>query len=456
MLKVNPVTHSYVVSSICKCCGLFGMLGQTGAAAIQAATDITTQSMANRTNKEIAEKTNETNLKLNEANNRQNWLINEATNNMNKLIAEEANQTNLAIMEGQNNFNYNMWKEELAYNDPSAQMERLIAAGINPNMVNSSSGAAIAGNSNGYPESASYAGAQVAHMNPIQLEAGHVDPYKVAAINADFLPALQAAAGIANTMADTRSKELKNDFDFSTLDTREEMETTKAQIMMEQLKDFQGSSGYRSSIRAIDVDTRRYLRDLNKGYVRQINQVIKQRMDEWKWAKSLRPDKERKLVAEINKINKEVESMDATMIFQKAQAAHWVREDEINKHLADLQDPNLNPNLKEQINLELQKVRNSIRFEKIDQILKGYDLDIPQRRSFALALAASGENEIASAIYGLKGAAKGTYNSWFQYYTRKFQNDEQDLFNNLYTSPLQDFDTHVNDFGIDTYGGGIR
>lgn len=66
-----------------------------------------------------------------------------AANETNLQIAQETNATNQAIADAQNELNYKMFNEqndwnlkrrdeEWAYNDPSAQMERYMRAGINP------------------------------------------------------------------------------------------------------------------------------------------------------------------------------------------------------------------------------------------------------------------------------------------------------------------------------------
>lgn len=47
----------------------------------------------------------------------------------------ETNQTNLRIARETNDANYRLWQENNAYNTPAAQMSRLQAAGLNPNMV---------------------------------------------------------------------------------------------------------------------------------------------------------------------------------------------------------------------------------------------------------------------------------------------------------------------------------
>ena len=55
-----------------------------------------------------------------------------ATNQANKEMNSENNQTQIDLWNQQKEYDYKMWQENNAYNAPSAQVERLKAAGINP------------------------------------------------------------------------------------------------------------------------------------------------------------------------------------------------------------------------------------------------------------------------------------------------------------------------------------
>lgn len=90
-----------------------------------------------------------------------------ATNETNVAIAESANRWNWANLQAQNEWNIQQWERENAYNDPSAQMERYIKAGINPLFA---LGGMDAGNAQ-HLESGAPPPAEVAH-----LEAPHVNP----------------------------------------------------------------------------------------------------------------------------------------------------------------------------------------------------------------------------------------------------------------------------------------
>lgn len=61
-----------------------------------------------------------------------------ATNKANKEMNAENNQTQIDLWNQQKEYDYKMWQENNAYNAPSAQVERLKAAGINPALALSS------------------------------------------------------------------------------------------------------------------------------------------------------------------------------------------------------------------------------------------------------------------------------------------------------------------------------
>lgn len=82
--------------------------------------------------------------------------------NQNLQAVRDTNAQNYKIWQEQKDYDYTKWKEQLAYNTPAAQRERLEAAGINPQlaMSNISTG-----------EASSNAGGQ----NPPQMEAPQID-----------------------------------------------------------------------------------------------------------------------------------------------------------------------------------------------------------------------------------------------------------------------------------------
>lgn len=109
------------------------------------------QSSANSTNLQIA---------------KQNAELQREINQLNRELAEKANAQNYRMFQEQNAFNVDMWNKQNAYNTPSAQVERLKAAGINPAAVFGSIGS---GQVAGSLSSASSAPAERANMVAPQL-----------------------------------------------------------------------------------------------------------------------------------------------------------------------------------------------------------------------------------------------------------------------------------------------
>lgn len=84
------------------------------------------------------------------------------SNRTNLKIARETNQTNKELAEQANQWNLEQWNRENEYNSPLAQMERLRAAGLNPNLVYGNGATTTAAKS----PSAEVATMQPAHMQP--------------------------------------------------------------------------------------------------------------------------------------------------------------------------------------------------------------------------------------------------------------------------------------------------
>ena len=104
---------------------------------------------------------------------------------------------NKSMAQYQNSENLKQWNRQNAYNDPSAQMERLKAAGLNPNLVYGTPGAANAGNSSSSPQ---MAGASASGSSNI------AQPFDSgAALVAAQIANLNAEARVKNAQADKTS-----------------------------------------------------------------------------------------------------------------------------------------------------------------------------------------------------------------------------------------------------------
>lgn len=102
------------------------------------------------------------------------------------------NKQNEKIALANRNFQYNMWKENNAYNTPLAQLQRLEDAGYNPNMFQAGS-------------NVSNAPAQGVQMP--QMQAPQLDPTSFGRSFQNYLTKLQTTNTIANIKADTAKKQ---------------------------------------------------------------------------------------------------------------------------------------------------------------------------------------------------------------------------------------------------------
>lgn len=124
------------------------------------------------------------------------------TNAANQAIAHEANVFNRENLQMQNDWNLEQWYRENLYNDPSSQVSRLIAAGINPY----NAGLDGSGNAVGGLQSAAAAPAEVAQQEAFQAKAPQMD-YTNTMFN-DFLQGIIATTQSMSTNFDTQERRL--------------------------------------------------------------------------------------------------------------------------------------------------------------------------------------------------------------------------------------------------------
>lgn len=180
-------------------------MGVIAAGAMNSASNLAVGSMqlaaqkdANKTNMQIAESVNKTN-KENVA----------ATNQANKDIAQMNNEYNQKQLEAQIKQQWDMWNAENAYNDPSKQMERFQAAGLNPYIA---SGNVSSGNASSMvspsPQPASPAQMQAAQAEMYQQQPLDFSGFR--GVVSDFLQSIEAQNRIESQQLDNQGKEIEN------------------------------------------------------------------------------------------------------------------------------------------------------------------------------------------------------------------------------------------------------
>ena len=277
--------------------------------------------------------------------NEANLQMNEANNQTQRDLAAQANEFNKAMLEYQNTWNLERRNEEWAYNDPAAQMERLIKAGINPNFAlgNVSPGNAQQLTS-GDPKAAEVARTEAGHVEPeydpmlaqhignvvavardavnaalgfgeLDLKGRDVSTRERAQISQDSLN--KAAA--AEKRAQTEGQNIQNKWNLSTFSVRAQQESQKLYNMWAQYKkmdaDTQAAKAYKLNL---DAST-----DLVRENIRKIGEDLKLRKEElavaWKNAATserLAGVSENSLKLEDERFSAEVQKMNNDTLMQ--------------------------------------------------------------------------------------------------------------------------------------------
>lgn len=133
------------------------------------------------------------------------------TNKANLAIARETNAYNYLLASKQNDWNVEQWNRENAYNTPSAQRQRLLDAGLNPNLMLDGGDA---GNARGL-DSANYANAQPTTMqNPAQEKLGLLQSIQgvLQSANDTAMAYAKQRSEIANLDSQTNAQNIQNSY----------------------------------------------------------------------------------------------------------------------------------------------------------------------------------------------------------------------------------------------------
>lgn len=133
------------------------------------------------------------------------------TNKANLAIARETNAYNYLLASKQNDWNVEQWNRENAYNTPSAQRQRLLDAGLNPNLMLDGGDAGIARGL----DSANYANAQPTTMqNPAQEKLGLLQSIQgvLQSANETAMQYAKQRSEIANLDSQTNAQNIQNSY----------------------------------------------------------------------------------------------------------------------------------------------------------------------------------------------------------------------------------------------------
>ena len=133
------------------------------------------------------------------------------TNKANLAISRETNAYNYLLASKQNDWNIEQWNRENEYNTPSAQRQRLLDAGLNPNLMLDGGDA---GNARGL-DSANYANAQPVTMeNPTQEKLGFLQSIQgvLQSANETAMQYAKQRSEIANLDSQTNAQNIQNSY----------------------------------------------------------------------------------------------------------------------------------------------------------------------------------------------------------------------------------------------------
>lgn len=306
----------------------------------------------NRANQRIQDSINKTNIANVNATNQANREIAEATNAANVAMNEANNAANRELAELQNDWNLEQWHRENQYNSPSAQMERLVSAGLNP----AAAAAAVTGGNSSSLQSAPLANQSASRIEPYQLQAAQVQAYHNQAPNASFnagevLDFLAKHTSLRSLELDNKAKELSvaalPDFIFTDLDRK------KAVTALEKfnLASAQQSFPYQLGAQKATLQNLQDTHKINKISMQVQKQSLKQMQSDFDWLNKIRPVELSKMVGEVNaqlqqivesqarvaELSKQLEYINAKIAETGASTTNIEQRTRIEKELAESQ-----------------------------------------------------------------------------------------------------------------------
>ena len=166
--------------------------------------------------------------------NKANLQATRETNEQNYRIWQEQKSHNIDMFNRETQANLDMWNLQNAYNDPSAQAERLLKAGYNPLMA---LGSGAAGNATSAPSAGN---AQPANAPTMQAPPSHVSGWLTAGqYMIDALTSISSSintlSSAKNTDADTKNKLTEGLFLFEFLADRNKGQKTANDLLKEEV-----------------------------------------------------------------------------------------------------------------------------------------------------------------------------------------------------------------------------
>lgn len=345
--------------------------GAIASSAISTAGNLAATTATNVANKFIADSVNSTNARNVDKTNEANLQISRERNEAEIDMANEANALNYKMFQEQNAFNENMWEKENAYNDPSSQMERLINAGINPNMLGASGGNGSS-NPSGVASAAPQSGSPIPQIVPdlsvAQMQAAIANPVQMLPFSLDFLGPLSQATNIEKERAITHGLEIDNrmkglelqnlptDIAYRNSLNKWAEDTAKAQVF-----DLY-ASGYLKQAQVTREEAETYFKIRYSNLVEKQAIEVEQRTE---FARKMQPKQLRQMDADYSKTLQEIKTQQAQEYEAYASASNMQAQADLASSEANLN--NIDAQTRHEQNL--QGIRESQARELYQKIL---------------------------------------------------------------------------------------
>lgn len=196
----------------------------------------------------------------NEDINQRNIDLQREVNDKNIALQRETNAQNYQMFQEQNAFNLDMWNKQNEYNAPAKEVQRLLAAGINPSSkFGSSTPASSVSSSQGIGSVAPHAQAPQGYMSMRPTDFSGISDAGVAAVNAYNSSRLANAeyrnkeALTSNTAFDTASRALKMNDDLKILHNMASKSGFESEYAKSVLSMYQYSMQYDKMLKYGDV-----------------------------------------------------------------------------------------------------------------------------------------------------------------------------------------------------------
>lgn len=250
-----------------------------------------------------------------------NAIIAHDTNSKNAQLQRETNAQNYKMFKEQQAFNVDMWNKQNEYNLPANQVQRLLAAGINPSAVFGNGATTPAGE----VQSVNPPTAVSPHMNPWQMDlrvGDAVNAFQQSELNNALKKKYNAEAAHTETLntLDMRSMESK----LRSLESMSRRDDALGEIARSELRFLQDSYWHRMRAQQLDVTLKEDEHSLTRERI--YNQRLQNGLAEVQlaYAPRLNQAQLQQYYATVNQIKAQIGLINANKTLTEEQRLHEI------------------------------------------------------------------------------------------------------------------------------------